>query len=57
MPLRTGKANAELESEEPPPWLTKDAAYAPSIPDSMDSRYRLATFGGGGRDKVDHTLD
>ena len=56
MPLRTGKANAELESEEPPPWLTKDAAYAPSIPDSMDSQYRLATFGGGGRDKVDHTM-
>ena len=56
MPLHTGKANAELESEEPPPWLTKEAAYAPSISDSIDSQYRLANVGGGGRDKADHTM-
>jgi hypothetical protein len=58
--LCAGKANTELESEEPPPWLAKNAAYAPSIPDSVDSQYRLAVASNGsdrsGRAKIDHTM-
>ena len=32
----------ERESEEPPPWLAKEASYTPSIPDSVDTQYRLS---------------
>jgi hypothetical protein len=38
------KTPLDRDNEKPPPWLAKDAEYAPSIPDSIDSQFRLAAY-------------
>ena len=61
-PLPMGKAQSALKacckpsvdaaSELPPEHLTLDAAYAPSIPDSVDSQFRLASQARDGRQRM-----
>ena len=46
------KPSVDAASEQPPEHLTLDAAYAPSIPDSVDSQFRLASQARDGRQRM-----